>query len=309
MKESGYLWLGDIPCDWNTKRIKYIAKLKGRIGWQGLTSDEYQDDGAYLITGTDFVDGEINWESCEHIPYKRWEEATEIQIEEGDLLITKDGTVGKVAIVNNVTEKTSLNSGVLRIIPNDENDRKFLFWVLRSDVFWNWFNYKNAGNSTILHLYQNDFYEFVYAFPKLNEQKIIANSLDERCKRIDGIVADLENQIDKLTSFKSSLIFECVTKGLNKKTEFKNSGVEWIGNIPSDWKVKRFKYLHNGTNVGETIDKEFWSDDTNDSVFYSAGEKYTYTTNTDFPSCKYTKNNDLLLSRNGTPYIYILYTI
>ena len=95
MKATGIQWIGDIPASWNTKRIKYMARLKGRIGWQGLTSEEYQDEGAYLITGVDFKDGGIDWENCYHVPMKRWEEAKEIQIQNGDLLITKDGTIGK----------------------------------------------------------------------------------------------------------------------------------------------------------------------------------------------------------------------
>lgn len=74
MKQSGVQWIGEIPASWNTKRIKYMATLKGRIGWQGLTSDEYQDEGAFLITGVDFSDGGIDWENCVHVPMKRWEE-------------------------------------------------------------------------------------------------------------------------------------------------------------------------------------------------------------------------------------------
>lgn len=57
MKQTGVQWMGEIPSTWNTKRIKYMATLKGRIGWQGLTSEEYQDEGAYLITGVDFANG------------------------------------------------------------------------------------------------------------------------------------------------------------------------------------------------------------------------------------------------------------
>lgn len=110
MKQTGVQWMGEIPSTWNTKRIKYMATLKGRIGWQGLTSEEYQDEGAYLITGVDFANGGIDWDNCVHVPMKRWEEATDIQIEEGDLLITKDGTIGKVAIVTNMPGETSLNS-------------------------------------------------------------------------------------------------------------------------------------------------------------------------------------------------------
>lgn len=71
MKNSGNRWIGTIPDNWKVKKIKYMSTLKGRIGWQGLTSDEYQENGPYLITGIDFKDGKINWESCEHIPMKR----------------------------------------------------------------------------------------------------------------------------------------------------------------------------------------------------------------------------------------------
>lgn len=153
-KDSGVKWVGTIPANWEINKIKYISTLKGRIGWQGLTSEEYTNEGAYLITGTDFEKGSINWDTCVHVPMRRWEEARDIQIENGDLLITKDGTIGKVAIVKNMPGKTSLNSGVLRIMPIEGYSRRFLYWVIQSEEFWNWFNYKNAGNSTIIHLYQ-----------------------------------------------------------------------------------------------------------------------------------------------------------
>lgn len=211
MKQTGIEWIGDIPISWDTKRIKYIANLKGRIGWQGLTSEEYQDEGAFLITGVDFSEGGINWDSCVHVPMKRWEEAKDIQIEEGDLLITKDGTIGKVAIVRNLPGETSLNSGVLRIMPFEGYSKRFLFWVLQSEVFWNWFNYKNAGNSTIQHLYQGDFAEFKYAYPEFEEQEAIADYLDDECKKIDRIINKLENQVQIMKQHKRSLIFEYVT--------------------------------------------------------------------------------------------------
>ena len=243
MKPSGIDWIGEIPCSWNIKRIKYLAQLKGRIGWQGLTSDEYTDVGPFLITGVDFSDGGINWESCVHITEERWAEAPEIHIKNGDLLITKDGTVGKVAIVENLQEKASLNSGVLLIKTSDEYSKKFLYWVLLSEEFWTWFRLKNAGNSTIIHLYQNDFAEFSYTFPDITEQNAIADFLDKECAKIDSIAADLEKQIALLQQYKKSLITETVTKGLDKSVPMKDSGVEWIGEIPNTWDCKKMKYV------------------------------------------------------------------
>lgn len=241
MKDSGLKWIGAIPSDWKITRIKYMSTLKGRIGWQGLTSEEYQDEGAYLITGVDFLDGGIDWENCVHVPMKRWEEAKDIQIQNGDLLITKDGTIGKVAIVSDMPGETSLNSGVLRIMPFEGYSCRFLYWVLQSDEFWNWFNYKNAGNSTIVHLYQGDFAEFYYTFPDYQEQERIADYLDTHCSKLDKIIANLERQIELLQKYKKSLITETVTKGLEKNVEMKDCEIEWSKKIPAHWKIMRMQ--------------------------------------------------------------------
>jgi len=84
----------------------------------------------------------------------------------------------------------------------------------------------------------------------------------------------------------------------------KDSGVEWIGEIPEGWETVRFKYLHDGLNTGEAIDKEFWTSEESDKPFYTAGLVPIKTSYKDFPPSKYTSDNDLLLARNGTPYVY-----
>lgn len=259
MRNTGIRWIGEIPSDWKTKRIKYMATLKGRIGWQGLTSDEYQDDGAFLITGVDFQNGCINWEQCEHVPMKRWEEARDIQLENGDLLITKDGTVGKVAIVSDMPGETSLNSGVLRIMPFDGYSRRFLYWVLLSEEFWNWFNIKNAGNSTIIHLYQGDFAGFMYAFPEFAEQEAIATYLDCECAKLDAIIGTIEKQIDLLKQRRKAVINEAVTRGLgNDLSTLKYSGNPYVGLIASNAKAIRFKYI--ATIEADLVDPQKYPD-------------------------------------------------
>lgn len=89
--------------------------------------------------------------------------------------------------------------------------------------------------------------------------------------------------------------------------EMKASGIDWIGSIPKSWNTIKFKYLHGGMNTGEGIDKNFWSNEPTDRLFYTAGINPIRTNYEDFPEWKYTKENDLLLARNGTPYIYIPY--
>lgn len=87
--------------------------------------------------------------------------------------------------------------------------------------------------------------------------------------------------------------------------EMKNSGVEWIGKIPKEWSIVKFKYLHNGLNTGEAIDKEYWESDAGLNAFYTAGLTPIRTGYSNFPTWKEARENDLLLARNGTPYVYL----
>ena len=274
MKESGIDWIGQIPQEWGISKIKFTTQLNGRIGWQGLTSAEYKEEGPYLITGTDFHNGTINFETAVHIDEKRWSEASQIQVENGDLLITKDGTVGKVAIISGLDDKASLNSGVLRIQTIDEIDRRFLYYVLLSDEFWMWFNYTNSGASTILHLYQNVFDEFTFTFPKKNEQQRIADFLDKKTAQLDKVKALLEEQIQKLKDYRASLIYETVTKGLDKTVPMKDSGIDWIGQIPQGWGVKAIKYIFDEIGSGSTpkSDNEIFYD--GDINWIQSGDLY-----------------------------------
>lgn len=87
--------------------------------------------------------------------------------------------------------------------------------------------------------------------------------------------------------------------------EMKDSGVAWIGKIPKEWSIVKFKYLHNGLNTGEAIDKEYWESDAGLNAFYTAGLTPIRTGYSNFPTWKETGENDLLLARNGTPYVYL----
>lgn len=244
MKNSGIEWIGEIPEDWSVIRLKHSAWLKGRIGWQGLRSDEFREEGPYLITGTDFDNGIVNWNTCVHITESRFREAPEIHIHEDDLLITKDGTIGKTAIAKNCPEKVSLNSGVF-IVRNTGKYKyvsKFLYYIIQSNEFTLWFDLGNAGNSTIKHLNQEMFYNFQFALPPLETQKRIADFLDEKCAKIDGLKNDIQKQIETLEQYKKSVITEAVTTGINPNTKMKDSGSKWMPLIPEHWNMDKLKY-------------------------------------------------------------------
>lgn len=248
-RDTGIESIGRLPNGWRLQRLSNVADLFGRIGWQGLTSDEYTDEGAYLVTSTDFVNGCVNWDTCVHVSEKRWEEAWQIKLSEGDLLISKDGTIGKLAIVKDMPGHASLNSGLMRIVPkSDTYETRFLFYVLQTDVFTDWYRNIDSGASTIKHLFQGDFVHFVFPLPPVEEQRLIVREIDSEVSRLDHAISLIEEQVSMLEDHKRSLIQEIVTKGLNPSVPMRDSGVDWIGQIPSHWSVKRLKYLCNTRN-------------------------------------------------------------
>lgn len=212
MKDSGIDWLGEIPEHWVYSKIKYTTYVKGRIGWQGLRSDEFIDEGPYLVTGTDFIKGLINWKTCYHILEERYNEAPPIQLKENDLLITKDGTIGKVAIVKNKPDKAIVNSGVFvtRPLKDLKYTTGFMYWLLLSDVFYGYIKYSETG-STIKHLYQDTFVNFLYPLPTLKEQETISNFLDQQTSKIDTLISKIDLHIEKLKEYRQALISAAVT--------------------------------------------------------------------------------------------------
>lgn len=259
-KDSGVQWLGEIPSHWETRPLKYSCSLKGRIGWNGLRSDEFQDTAfAYLVTGQDFIGSEIDWSKCYQISRERYDEDPFIQLKNGDMLITKDGTIGKVAKVTNLDKPACLNSGIFVIKQKGSFfNQGFLYWMLCSNVLKEFNVYTQTG-ATIAHLYQNVFENMPCLLPPISEQQAIATYLDTATAKIDEAIAQQQKMIDLLNERKQIIINNAVTKGLNPDAPMKDSGVEWIGEIPEHWefvKLKRYCKVRTGKTPSTT--KEYY---------------------------------------------------
>lgn len=128
---------GAIPKDWKTLSIGKFCSIKARIGWQGLKKSEYLSSGEYvLVTGTDFLNGRIDWKSCVYVSKKRYEQDANIQIVKHDILITKDGTIGKVAFLDDVPCLGTLNSGIFVVRSHSEElDQCYLSKIFESFIF------------------------------------------------------------------------------------------------------------------------------------------------------------------------------
>jgi len=161
-----------------------------------------------LITGTDFKDGRINWNGCHYVNYDRYVQDPNIQVSNGDLLLTKDGTIGKVAYISDLNRPATLNSGVFVVKPiTDAYTAHFMFYVLESSVFKEFLQQLSAG-STINHLYQKDLVKFdLYVPPTTEEQEAIAGILFD----MDLDIYKLEEKLSKYQKIKLGMMDELLT--------------------------------------------------------------------------------------------------
>ena len=193
---------GDSP----KRRLGDFCELKARIGWQGLKHDEFLDEGYYyLVTGVDFNDSSIDWSRCHYVTKDRYDQDPYIQLHNGDILVTKDGTIGKVAIVSGLNGPATLNSGVF--VLRDKKGftlNKFLFYSLLSKDFEKFIEDCKTG-STIAHLNQKAFVNYLIPTPEINAQKrfvVIAEQADKSkfelrksIEAIDQVIKSLINDI------------------------------------------------------------------------------------------------------------------
>ena len=209
MLVTGKKRLDGFSGEWVKINLAKNSRLKARIGWQGLTTAEYLDEGySYLITGTDFKDGRIEWNGCHYVDYDRYAQDPNIQVSNGDLLLTKDGTIGKVAFVTDLKRPATLNSVVFLVKPiTDAYTAHFMFYVLESSVFKDFLQQLSAG-STINHLYQKDLVKFdLFVPPTKEEQEAIAGILFD----MDCDIHKLEEKLSKYQKVKQGMMEELLT--------------------------------------------------------------------------------------------------
>lgn len=205
---TGKMRLPGFEGKWQTVSMNKHASIKARIGWQALTTEEYLDTGSFiLVTGTDFLKGRVNWSTCHFVDEWRYSQDKNIQLRSSDVLLTKDGTIGKVGYVENLPIPATLNSGVFVLRPLNESFYPlFLYYVLSSQIFEEFLNKIFAG-STISHLYQKDFVTFEFLAPLKEEQRAIATVLSD----MDSAIAVLETRRAKTQAIKQGMMQELLT--------------------------------------------------------------------------------------------------
>mgnify|MGYP000354572762 CR=1 FL=1 len=191
--------------EWEQKRLTTIASMHARIGWQNLRTSEFLNDGDYyLITGTDFLDGRINFENCYYVDKERYQQDKNIQVKSGSILITKDGTIGKVAIVSHLDKPATLNAGVFNVVIKESNvDEKYLYQYLASPFLMDYVS-KRVTGGTIKHLNQGILVDFPINIPVYEEQKAIGRFFEH----LDQSITLQQQKLDKLNDLKKAYLNE-----------------------------------------------------------------------------------------------------
>lgn len=229
-KDSGIPWIGEIPEHWNVLRGKNILTLLER---------PVQEDDDII---TCFRDGEVT------LRKNRREEGFTVSMKEigyqgvetGDLVVHgMDGFAGAIGVSDSRGKATP----VLNVMDSKENKR-YLMYYLRAAAYKDVFMSLSTGiRVRSCDLRWNKLSVFPFLIPDINEQDSIVTYIDNLVKRVDDIICKAKVSIEEYKSWKASIIYEAVTKGLDSDVEMKDSGVEWIGDIPNSWDVLKLKYV------------------------------------------------------------------
>jgi type I restriction enzyme S subunit len=240
-KDSGVEWIGEIPEHWNITRVKYICSESAIYGLNE-TADNYEDDGVRLIRTTDInefgnLDNKISGVFISE------EKAKGYILRSGDILVSRGGSLGlSLYFDEKKYGKCSYASYLVKFRTNRFNHPRYLFYFTKSESFYHQIQ-TALVSSTISNFNGQKYANMKLPLPSYYEQIAIANFLDQKTAEIDSLIADKEKLIQLLQEKRQAIISEAVTKGLDRNVPMKDSGVEWIGEIPAHWEVKRIKYL------------------------------------------------------------------
>lgn len=240
MKDSGVKWIGKIPKDWCVTKLKYIGEY---INGYAFKPEQWGDTGKLIIriqdlTGSNdkpnYYDGEID---------KKY------NVYNGDILVSWAATLA--AFIWNKGDGV-LNQHIFKAKNNPEKVvHDYFFWLIR--VAMENMNNENKHGIMMQHVTLDVFGNFKVALPLLEEQRRIAKYLENECFRIDAVIEQTRASIEEYKKLKKAVITQAVTKGIQPGRQMKDSGVEWIGEIPAEWTVKKCKHIISSIESGTSV--------------------------------------------------------
>jgi type I restriction enzyme S subunit len=235
--------IGLLPEQWKVDKLENHLIIKGRIGWKGLAVSEYTEEGPFIVGGLQIENNGVTWKECAHVTEERYKESPEIMLKEQDILMTKDGTIGKLAYIDWLPSKATVASHIHVIRKNSEEILpKFLFYFFKSPIFQSIIESKTSG-SVVPALIQRDINSIFIPIPPLAEQDAIAQVLSNLGSKIL-----LNQHMNRTLEAIGQAVFKRWFLDFEFPNEegkpYKSSGGEMdssdFGEKPRGWSTKRF---------------------------------------------------------------------
>lgn len=212
MKDSGVEWIGEIPEDWEVKRLKFLVSLFGRIGFRGYsTTDLVQEgEGAITLSPSNMKNHEMDYSKCSYLSWEKYYESPEIMISNGDILFVKTGsTYGKTALVNGLTKEATINPQIL-VIKNIKCNNIFLSFSLQTNYIKSQVELSVIGG-TIPTISQQKIGDYYIVLPNIEIQNSIVKRINEMVKPLDSSISQCNKMISLLQERKQIIINDVVT--------------------------------------------------------------------------------------------------
>ncbi len=250
-KDSGVEWLGEVPEHWEVCALNYRFQVE-----LGKMLDEKRITGEHLapyLRNTDVQWGEININDLPEMDF-HGDDLARYALKTGDLLVCEGGDVGRAAIWRGEIDGCYYQKALhrLRARKHAVDAAEFFYFVLYSAALRGVFS--ESGKSTIAHLTAEAFRRYRFPFPPYAEQTTIATFLDRETAKIDALIAEQQRLIELLKEKRQAVISHAVTKGLNPDALMRDSGIEWLGEVPEHWEVKRLKNISPQITVGIVVE-------------------------------------------------------
>lgn len=242
-----------LPLGWISIELENHVYIAGRIGWRGLKRSEYTEVGPrFLAVKNILPNGQVDFADTDHLSQSRYDESPEIQLKINDILLTKDGTIGKVGIIDNLPGPTTVNSSILVVRPNNDLlTTEYLFYYLRGPKFQQIASERITG-SAIPHLFQKDIKKLCALVPPLMEQRRIVTKLEELLNKVEKCQQRLAKIPAFLKRFRQSVLAAACSGRLTADWRdggsfFSMPGVEGQGitlpEIPTSWVWRKLPTL------------------------------------------------------------------
>lgn len=239
-KDSGVQWIGKVPSHWVVSRLKYFCEpLKSGGTPKSDESRFYAAEGTPWVAIADMSSTPLVIDTAKHLTEEGIADKNLNIFPPGTILYSIYATLGKVS---ELAVPACINQAILAINPDKRYCKTYFKYCLTAQEQY---VYSLSNGNTQNNLNAEKVANFFMVLPPLIEQQVIASFLDAKTKPIDDIIAKRERQIELLEEMKSAIISRAVTKGLNPEAKMKDSGIEWIGEVPEEWEISKVKYIAN----------------------------------------------------------------